>query len=127
MHFNADDASAQMTMDLISSANDFSVVSGTCDCLGKISEIDLESRRNTGSVVLTPEVSGNVTQLRPRPNAAENVSSCAPTVEGHLLARALPLKRSTEGKPPASTEPSNKKDSCRKSEPKDRRSTLSTV
>ena len=71
-------------MDLISSANDFCIVFGICDYLGKINEIDFdESRRNTASVVLTPRVSENVTQPRPRPYAAERVSSCAPMAEGN--------------------------------------------
>ena len=46
MHFNADDSSVLMMMDLISSANDFCIVVGIC-----------ESRRNTASVVLPPRVS----------------------------------------------------------------------
>ena len=41
MHFNADDSSVLMMMDLISSANDFCIVVGICDYLGKINEIDL--------------------------------------------------------------------------------------
>ena len=61
-------------------------VFGICDCLGKVNEIDLESRRNTDSVVLTPRVSENVTQSRLY--AADNFSSCAPIAEGNLFARA---------------------------------------
>ena len=82
------------------------------------------------------QVSENVTQPRPRPFAAENVSSCAPIAEGNLLARASPfgeylgrMQRKIEGrgKPPATTESTNKNVSCRKSERKDRRRTLSTL
>ena len=40
MHFSASDLSIKMMMDLISSANDFVVAFGTCDCLGQIYEID---------------------------------------------------------------------------------------
>ena len=81
MHFNADDSSVRMMRDLISSANDFCIVFGICDYLGKIVEINLESRRNTVSVVLTPSVSENVTPPRLRLYASENVSSCAPVAE----------------------------------------------
>ena len=93
MHFNADVRSLKMMMDLISSANDFCIVFGICDFLGKINEIDFdESRRNTASVLLSPGVSENVTQPRPRPCEAEHVSSCAPIAEGNLSARASPLE-----------------------------------
>ena len=51
MHFNADDASVKMMMDLISSANDICIAFGICDYLGKFSEIGVESRRNSASVV----------------------------------------------------------------------------
>ena len=51
MHFNADDSSVTMMMDLISPANDLRIVFGICDYLGKFSEIDVESRRNSASVV----------------------------------------------------------------------------
>ena len=58
MHFSASDSSVKMMMmDLISSANDFCIVFGICDHLGKINEIDFESRRNKASVVLAPRVS----------------------------------------------------------------------
>ena len=43
MHFNADNSHVKMMMDRISSANDFCIVFGICDYLGKINEIDLES------------------------------------------------------------------------------------
>ena len=82
----------KMTVDLLSSANDFCIVFGICDYLGKINEIDFESRRNTALVVLTRRVSENVTQPRPRPYAAENVSSCAPMAEGNFLARSSLLE-----------------------------------
>ena len=65
MHFNASDSSVKMMMDLMSSANDFCIVFGICDDPGKVNEMDLESRRNKASVVLTPRVSENVTQYRP--------------------------------------------------------------
>ena len=115
-------------MDLISSATDFCIVVGICDYLGKINEINHESPRNTTSVVLTPRVSENVTQPRPRPCAAENVSSCAAMAEetseqGHHLGEYLAcIQRKIDGRgePPAFTESTNKKDSCRKSERKDR-------
>ena len=51
MHFNADDASVKMMMDLTSSANDLCIAFGICDYLGKFSEIGVESRRNSASVV----------------------------------------------------------------------------
>ena len=63
MHFNADDSSVKLMMDLIRSANDFCIVFGTRDYLGKI------------------RVSENVTQPRPRLYAVETVSSCAPKAE----------------------------------------------
>ena len=90
MRFDADDSSVKMMMDLISSANDFSIIFGICDYLGKIDEIDLESQRNTASVVLTPRVSETVTLSRPR--GADKFSSCAQTAEGNLSARASPLE-----------------------------------
>ena len=49
--FNADDSSVTMVMDLISSANDICIAFGICDYLGKFNEIDVESRRNSASVV----------------------------------------------------------------------------
>ena len=79
-------------MDLISSASDFCIVFGICDYLGENNEIDLESRRNTASVVISPRVSENVTQPRPQPHAAENVSSRAQIAGGNQLARASPLE-----------------------------------
>ena len=87
IHFNADDSSVKMMMNLISSADDFCIVFGRCDYLEKIKEINLESRRNTALVVFTPKVSENVTQPRPRSDAAERVSSCAPIAEGNFSAR----------------------------------------
>ena len=51
MHLNADDASVKMMMDLISSANDICIAFGICDYPGKLGEIDVESRRNSASVV----------------------------------------------------------------------------
>ena len=74
-----------MMMDLTSSANDIGGVFGVCDCLGKTSEMNLERLRNTVS-------SKNFTQLRPRPDATENVSSCVSIAEGNLSARASLLK-----------------------------------
>ena len=79
-------SSAKMMKDLISLANGFCIVLVIRDYLGKINEIDLESRRNTASVVLTPRVSKNVTQSQLY--TADNFSCCAPTAEENLLARA---------------------------------------
>ena len=71
MHFHADDSSVKIMMDLISSASDICIVFGIYDYLRKVNEIDLESQRNTASFVLTPRVSENLIQHRPRPYAAE--------------------------------------------------------
>ena len=54
MHFDASDPSIKMMMDFINSANDICIPFGICDYLGKIDEIDLESRQNTASLVPTP-------------------------------------------------------------------------
>ena len=51
MHFNADESSVKMMMDLIGSANDLWIAFGICDYLGKFSEIDVESRRKSALVV----------------------------------------------------------------------------
>ena len=67
MHLNTNDSSVKLMMDLISSANDICIVFRICDYLGKIDVIDLESQRNTASVVLPSRVSENLTQPRPRP------------------------------------------------------------
>ena len=53
--------------------------------LEKITEIDLESRRNTASVVLTPRVSETATQSLSY--ATDNFSCCAPTAEGNFFGR----------------------------------------
>ena len=46
MHFSASEFfEREVVLDLISWANDFCDVFGICDCLGKINEIDLESRQ----------------------------------------------------------------------------------
>ena len=123
-------------MELISSANDICIVFGMCACLGKINEIDMESQRNTASVVLTPRVSKNVTLFRPRLYAADNFSSCALIAEvNFLLSKGITfgeylacIQREIDGrgKALATTETTNKKDVCRKSERKDRRRTCST-
>ena len=80
-----------MMMDLISSANDFCIVfSEFCNYLGKIDEFDLESRRNTASVVCSPRVSETATLSRHY--AADNFSSCAQASEGNFLAGASPFE-----------------------------------
>ena len=56
MLFNAGDSSVTMVMDLIRSANDICIAFGICDYPGKLSEIDVESRRNSASFVLTPSL-----------------------------------------------------------------------
>ena len=86
MHFTVSGSSMKMMMNPIISANDFRIVLGICDHLGKITGTDLGSRQNTASVVLTPGVSETVALCRPC--AADNFSSCAPTAEGNLLTRA---------------------------------------
>ena len=78
------DSAVTMMMDFTSSANDFCIVFGMC--LFWFWKIDLESRRNTASVVLTPRVSKKV--IRSRLYAAGNLSSCAPVAEVNLCARA---------------------------------------
>ena len=50
------------------------------------------SSTRSASIVLTPRVSENLTQPRPRPHAAQHFSSCVPTTEEELLARASPLE-----------------------------------
>ena len=57
MHFVATAPSFKMMTDLTSSASDFCVVFGIFDYLGIDVEIDLGSRQNAASVVLTPRVS----------------------------------------------------------------------
>ena len=89
LHFHADDSSVHMMMDPISSANDICVVFGTCDYLYKMNEIDLQSQRNTASIVLIGRVSEDLTQ--PRPCVAENVSREASS-QGHHLRRILGLQ-----------------------------------
>ena len=73
-------------MDLISSATDICILHGICDYFGKIIEIDLESRRRTASVLLTPRVSE--TASLSRASAADNPSNYAWIAEGDLSARA---------------------------------------
>ena len=111
MHFNADDSSVTMVMDLISSANDICIAFGICDYLGKFSEIDVESRRNSASVVLTPSLGER--------HSASTSAFCS--------WECLKLCSDSGGKPPATTESTNKNVNCRKSERKDRRRTLSTL
>ena len=111
MHFNADDSSVTMVMDLISSANDICIAFGICDYLGKFNEIDVESRRNSASVVLTPSLGER--------HSASTSAFCS--------WECLKLCSDSGGKPPATTESTNKNVSCRKSERKDRRRTLSTL
>ena len=74
-----------MIMDLIRSANDIRLVFVICVYLGKINEIDIESRRNTTPVVLTPRISETVALSRPC--AADNFSSYTSTAAGHFFAR----------------------------------------
>ena len=80
----------KMMMDLISSPSDICIVFGICDYLGKINEIDIESRRNNASVVLTPRVSETATLSRL--HAADKFSSCGQTAEGNFSARASPFE-----------------------------------
>ena len=61
-----------------------------CDQLGKMNEIDTESRQNTASVVLSPRISDTVTLSRLL--AANIYSSCASLAEVNLSARASLLR-----------------------------------
>ena len=70
MHFSASEASEKMIMGLFSSASDICNLYGICDSLGKINKVDLESRRDSASIVLTPRVSD--TASLSRANAADN-------------------------------------------------------
>ena len=63
-HLSVSDLTVKMLTDLISSASDSRIVFGICGYLVKISEIGLDSRRNTTSVVLTPTVSESATLSR---------------------------------------------------------------
>ena len=82
MHFDASAGSIQMTVDLISSAN-FSMFVGICDQLGKNKN---ESKKCCALVVLVQKVWDKVYLLRP--NAAERLSSFAPTADGNVDAGA---------------------------------------
>ena len=66
MRIDAMDEPLEMMMDLISAANDISILFGICDYLGKIHEIDVESQRNTASVVLPPRTPRSVSTVRSR-------------------------------------------------------------
>ena len=110
-------------IDLLSSVNDFCIVFGNCFHLGRIHEIHLESRHNSASVVFTPRVPENVSQSPLY--AADKFSSCTPMEERNLLARASSFEKNLvrrqrkidgRGEPPAFSESTNKKASCRKSE-----------
>ena len=75
MHFDASDPSTQMTTDFTSSASDMRIV-----IISEFfNEIDLGSRRNTASVVLTTRIS--VTINLSRRYAADNFSSFASAAE----------------------------------------------
>ena len=80
-----------MIMDLISAANDICILGGICDYLEKISTDDLESRKNTTSVVLTPGVSENASLSRA--SAGDNHSNYAWIAKGNLSARASIFER----------------------------------
>ena len=60
MHFSASDPLIKMMIDLISSANDFSIVFGVCDYLGKIGEFDFESRRVSDTFTMSRHSDGTV-------------------------------------------------------------------
>ena len=85
MHFIVSEACSMM-MAHISSASGFFFVFGICDYLGKINEIDLESRRNTASVVLTPRFSETASPSRA--SVADNLADYAWVAKEHFSARA---------------------------------------
>ena len=94
IHFDASDPSIKVMMDFTSSANDMYIVFRICDCLGNFQEIDLGSRRNTASVVLTPRISVTI-NLSGR-YAANNFSCFASAAERTLIARASYFDRGRE-------------------------------
>ena len=85
-------------------------LNGICDNLGKIDKDDLESRRDTTSIGLTPSVSETITLSRPfaadnfpcYASTGGNLSARASTVESEWLAdsarceRLIPNKETTE-------------------------------
>ena len=104
MHSNADHSSAKLLMGLISSANDYCVVFGTRD----LEKMRLTLKvKETASVALAPRVSENVTQPRPRPHAADHVSSCPPIAGFNLLATASPLENTWHAHSERSTDEGN--------------------
>ena len=136
MHFNADDLLVKMMMDLNSSANDFCIVFfGICDYLGKITETNLESQRHSASLFLLKESQRMSLSLDFPPYATENFSSCALIAEGNLLARASLWDNNWHAHSGRSTAEGHllllpnqqTRNSCRKSERKYWRRTLSTV
>ena len=123
-----------MMLDLISWANDFCGGFGICDYLGKINEIDLESRQHAASVVLTPRVSETVTPprlyavdkfLKLCSNSGRKPLSKSITFWEYLACRQRRIDG--RGKPPAMSESTIKKGSFRKSQRNDRWWTHSTV
>ena len=135
MHFNADDLLVKMMMDLNSSANDFCIVFRNLWLSWKDYWDKLWKSKTFGFVVLTQRVSEDVTQPRLPPYATENFSSCALIAEGNLSARASLWDNNWHAHSGRSTAEGHffllpnqqTRNSCRKSERKDRRRTLSTV
>ena len=126
--------SMKMMLDLISWANDFCGGFGICDYLGKINEINLESRQHAASVVLTPRVSETVTLSRLY--AADKFLKLCSDGGGKPLSKSITFweylacrqrRIDGRGKPPAMSESTIKKGSFRKSQRNDRWWTHSTV
>ena len=86
MHFDASDPSIKMMMAFISSANDICMLQGICDYLGKRKQDDLESRKDSASIVLVPRVSE--TASLSRASVVDNLTDYARIAEEHLSARA---------------------------------------